>query len=183
MGVARAQPFLVDEPNGLAFASADTAYPNLKQRLGIDALPPGAMRDAAMRIACELACSLPNAPLAAACDEAIDNRDRNLGNILWDGQSDAWIDHAFALGQGMHLYDVNKLCGMAVGVGHQERMSRGAVAQALLISRDAPNEIETELSERLGSTGFAALVAARISSLGNRLLARFPKVDDLLAGA
>lgn len=182
-GLPVPEPFLIDEPTGLAFASADFAYPNLKQHLGLDALPAGHIRDAVTRIACELAASLDSAPLAAACDEAIDNRDRNLGNILWDGQTEAWIDHAFALNQGVHLPDCNKLCVMALSSGHAERISRGAVAQSLLLDRSAPENADAMVTASpLGAHNMAIFVAARVSSLGNRLLARFPKSADLLSG-
>lgn len=182
-GLTVPQPFLVEEPTGPSFASADATYPNLKQHLGLEGLPEGVMRDAAIRIACNLACELPNAPLAAACDEAIDNRDRNLGNILWDGQADAWIDHAFALGQGLHFPDENKLCRMAIGSKHEDRICRGAVAQSLVLDRNALSGIDIELATKLPIDGLAAFVADRVSSLGNRLLARFPQVNDLLASA
>jgi hypothetical protein len=112
-GLSVPDPYLIDESSGPAFVSADISYPNLKQCLSVESLPDGLARDAALKIACALACSLPTSPLAAACDEAIDNRDRNLGNILWDGQSEAWIDHAFSLGEGAHMADSNKLCDMA----------------------------------------------------------------------
>lgn len=182
-GLPVPEPFLVDEPAGIAFASADTAYPNLKQHLGLDALPAGPAREAAICIACELACSLPSAPLAAACDEAIDNRDRNLGNILWDGQDEAWIDHALALGEGIDRPDYNKLCGMAIGTSQTDRISRGAVTQALLLDRAAPVIMDGIVAASpLRATGSAVFVASRVSTLGRRLLARFPEPHDLLAG-
>jgi hypothetical protein len=122
-------PFLVVDGSSLSFASADMAYPNLKQSLGLTSLPPGPAREAAGALAALIATSLPTAPLAAACDEAIDNRDRNLGNVLWDGQSEAWIDHALSLGRAHARPDVNKLCQMVAGRSDQDRFSRAAIAQ------------------------------------------------------
>ena len=82
------EPFLVDEAGTISFASSDVGYPNLKQSLGVTGLPAGPVRDAVVALAKSIATSLPTSPLAAACDEAIDNRDRNLGNILWDGRDE-----------------------------------------------------------------------------------------------
>lgn len=183
-GLPVPEPFLINEASGIAFASADTAYPNLKQHLGLDALPAGAARNAAMLIACDLACKLPSTPLAAACDEAIDNRDRNLGNILWDGQAEAWIDHAFALGEGVHLPDDNKLCIMASSLANYDNIVRSSVAQALVLDRTSPSEVDDVLADSpIGRQDLAVFIATRISSLGNRMLARFPSSADLLSGA
>ena len=176
-------PFLIDEGATPAFASADVGYPNLKQSLALDSLPAGAAREAAVRVAAALACALPSTPLAAACDEAIDNRDRNLGNILWDGSDETWIDHALALGQGLHMQDANKLCDMAVLIGDEDRVQRSAIAQGLLLDRTAPSLTETVLaSTMIPATNIAATIGARLNSLGNRLVARFPRPVDLLTG-
>jgi len=129
-----------------------------------------------------LAITLPTAPLAAACDEAIENRDRNLGNVLWDGQSEVWIDHALALGRGHHLPDFNVLCKMVTGKPEQDRFTRAAIAQALLLDRALPSEAEDIMSgTATGAHGHATFVAARLASLGNRLVARFPAATDLLS--
>lgn len=182
-GLSVPEPFLVNDAGTLAFASADTGYPNLKHHLGLDALPAGPVRDAAIRTACNLVCGFPSTPLAAACDEAIDNRDRNLGNILWDGKTESWIDHAFALGEGSHMLDRNKLCDMAHQAGHEDRISRGAVAQALLLDRSMPTAVEGVVSvSPIGPSSFATAVSARITTLAARLLARFPSPADLLSG-
>lgn len=176
-------PFLIDEGTTMAFASADIGYPNLKQSLALDSLPAGPARDAAVRITATLACGLPTTPLAAACDEAIDNRDRNLGNILWDGSDEAWIDHAFALGQGLHMQDANKICDMAVLVGDEDRVQRSAIAQGLLLDRAAPNSTEVALvSTTIPASNVAAIIGTRLNSLGNRLVSRFPRPIDLLTG-
>lgn len=182
-GLTVPEPFLVDESGKLAFASADNGYPNLKQSLGLDGLPEGAARNAAIQVAMAIACGLPSTSLATACDEAIDNRDRNLGNILWDGTTEAWIDHAFALGEGLTLKDENKLCVMSIATGDGERLQRAAIAQALLLERDKPKVVETALSTTyIQSQNLADYVADRLSSLGNRLVARFPSSSDLLSG-
>lgn len=182
-GLTVPEPFLIDESGQLAFASADTGYPNLKQSLGLEGLPEGPPRNAAIQVAMAIACGLPSATLATACDEAIDNRDRNLGNILWDGSTEAWIDHAYALGQGGTMADSNKLCVMAIAIGEEERLQRGAVAQALLLVRDKPQQAKFALKNSpIPPQELAAYVEVRLSSLGNRLIARFPHSADLLSG-
>jgi hypothetical protein len=182
-GLQVPEPFLIEENGVLSYASADVGYPNLKQSLGLEGLPDGPAREAAMQVAIALACSLPSVTLATACDEAIDNRDRNLGNILWDGNTEAWIDHAFALGQGLHMDDQNKLCAMSIHVGVQDRIQRGAIAQALLLERELPQKAESALtSSPMPPQNLATFVANRLSSIGNRLVARFPSAIDLLSG-
>jgi hypothetical protein len=177
------EPFLISESGQLAFASADNGYPNLKQSLGLDGLPEGAAKNAALQLAMTIACALPSTSLAMACDEAIDNRDRNLGNILWDGVTEAWIDHAFALGGGFAYPDNNKLCTMAITIGEHERLQRATIAQALLLERDKPQKVVLALSEHpIPNEDLAKYVADRLSSLGNRLVARFPNSTDLLSG-
>ena len=174
--------FLVVDGKTLSFGSADTGYPNLKQALGLHTLPAGPARDAAVTLAMILATSLPTAPLAAACDEAIENRDRNLGNVLWDGQAEAWIDHALAFGRGYNQPDRNILCEMASGKPDQDRFSRAAIAQALLLDRALPSEAEGVMAGTpIGAHGHAAYVVGRLASLGNRLVARFPAAADLLS--
>jgi hypothetical protein len=182
-GLAVPDPFLIDESGELAFASADIGYPNLKQSLALDGLPEGPARNEAIKVAMALACGLPSTSLATACDEAIDNRDRNLGNILWDGTTEAWIDHAFALGEGRNLKDDNKLCVMAIATDDVERLQRAAIAQALLLERDKPQVVESALSSSpIPSQELATYVADRLTSLGNRLIARFPRSTDLISG-
>ena len=182
-GLAVLEPFLIDESGVLAFASADIGYPNLKQSLSLDGLPEGPARNAAIQIAMTIACGLPSVSLATACDEAIDNRDRNLGNILWDGTPEAWIDHAFALGEGNNFKDENKLCLMAIATGDDERLQRAAIAHALLLEREQPQLVESALSRTpIPPQDLASYVADRLTSLGNRLVARFPISTDLISG-
>lgn len=183
-GLPVPEPFLVNEVTGHAFASSDAGYPNLKKRLTLDALPNGPAKDAATRIAIELAVKLPTTPLAAVVDEAIDNRDRNLGNILWDGQAEAWIDHALALGEHPIGYpDRNKLCEMAIIVGDQDRISRAAIGQALAIGPEPLESANNAITATLTQKDYALYVAERLSTLATRLLDRFPKPADLFINA
>lgn len=180
-GLPVPQPFLVEEDPHPAFASADDGYPSLKQRLGLHGMPPGEHRRRAEWVACRIAVGLRTAPLAAAADEAIANHDRNLGNILWDGASEAWIDHAYALGQGS-LPDANKLCDMARAVHASEQLLRSAVAQALALNRDAIELAAQEVPTHLGAHSLATMVSQRIANVANALISRFPTPDDLFSG-
>jgi hypothetical protein len=183
-GLPVPEPFLVNEAHGLSFASSDVGYPNLKKRLAFDSLPDGPAKDAAILIAVQLAVKLPTTPLALAADEAIDNRDRNLGNILWDGQAEAWIDHALALGEYPASYpDKNKLCDMALMIGDHDRISRAAVGQALAIGPAPLVLAGNAMPINLQHKDYAAYVSGRLSNLAGRLLDRFPKPADLLNNA
>lgn len=177
------EPFLVDENGVISFAGVDDGYPNLKQRLGIS--PNGAgVSDEVIKNACELILKFPTTTLAIACDEAIDNRDRNLGNILWDGTDEAWIDHAFSLGVGAHMDDFNKLCVLFSGTPEQQQICSGATARSWILEQTAPSDAETALvNTSLSATGLSAFVAGRISNLAMRIIARFPQPADLLSDA
>lgn len=177
-------PFLVKEESGLAFASADAGYPSLSRRLSLDHLPDGSAKSAAMLIAARIAVSMKSAGLAAAADEAIDNRDRNLGNILWDGTQEAWIDHGLALGNGAKYDDINKLCVMAVNLcGDYANLQRAAVANSMTLSASHA----TTAQEAITASGIAfeaeEFVTRRLPGLAKQVLARFPQPADLLSGA
>lgn len=183
-GVPVPDPYLVADDGSVAFGSADATYPNLSQRLGIAGFESGSAEHlAAIKLAMRLASQFPSTPLVAAADEAIDNRDRNLGNILWDGTNEAWIDHAFALGNGQgRLVDVNMLCQMATHSGLSENMRSASTAQWMLMDRDKPEDVKKELDAFIDTSAQARFVADRLNQLGMRLLARFPTPQDLLSG-
>lgn len=181
-GLSVPNPYLVDEGGTLAFASVDLGYPNFKHHLGVNALPKGVLQDAAIQIAIDFVCQLKSVGLAAACDEAIDNRDRNLGNILWDGANESWIDHAAALGQHGIMLDCNKLCRMSIGTIHEHTVKGAALTHHLVLDRGAPVDAEQGLqATALVDGGLANFVAARLSTLGHRLLRRFPAPRDLFS--
>lgn len=183
-GLPVPEPFLINEQTGPAFASADVGYPNLKKRLGLDSIPDGPAKDAVYLIALKMAVQLPTTPLAVVADEAIDNRDRNLGNILWDGEAEAWIDHAFSLGEHPANYaDRNKLCEMALVTRDHDRVMRAAVGQALAINAEPLVSASNVLPDALKQKDYATHVAERLTTLASRILNRFPKPEDLLANA
>lgn len=175
-GLPVPEPALVRADDGLAFASLDAGYPNLKQRLGWrDDLPPQA-KDAMARIGAAIVCTFADIGLAIAADEAIANADRNLGNILWDGADHAYIDHERALGRLPG--DANLLVEMAHLAGCQDAISHSAVAATMILPRELPAGI--------GSLGghdtmrYAGMVESRLRHLSSAVLNRFPKPSDLL---
>lgn len=179
-GLPVTDPFLVNENGVLAFASSDAGYPNLKQAL--NGIQDPALKPHADKLALQIACNLANFPLAAVCDEAIMNRDRNTGNILWDGENDVWIDHAYSFGVGDHLDDINKLCFMAILANRSDEMRNKIAGQSLLINRTISNEIETIFNDfSMDVTEKLNLVTGKLNNITQALISRFPKPDDLLS--
>ena len=169
-GLSVPAPYLVVDGDGLHFASADAACPSLKEHLGLQHMPAGATRDALLLAACHIVSDAQETPLAVAADEAIDNRDRNLGNVLWDGENIAWIDHELALGLATHLPDVNQLAIMAQLAGKADRMRRSTAALSRSLDRQAPKQAGFAIN----ANDHACQVINRLQSLDQRLQARFP---------
>ena len=177
-GLPVPQPYLVLRGNDLCFASADVSFPNLKKRLNFDACPPAA-KQVLEQVASRLVCSFRTMPLATACDEVIENRDRNFGNILWDGQDEVWIDHAFSFGVGA-LPDINKLCSMAVVAGATEDVQRSAIATSMTMDRTLPASVESDLrGTPVDLPDFLAIATKKLGNIGVSLVARFPQPADL----
>lgn len=176
-GLSVPQPALV--AGEIAFASIDVGYPNLKQRIGWSETLPHAVKQALATHGSKLVASLADSPRALAADEAIDNRDRNLGNILWDGSNVAWIDHERAFGLGPEP-DGNKLAAMIVGSGvDYTGVQAAAVAVSLSLGVDAISDAVSDCGV-LDVGNFATQVTARIGPLASRVLQRFPQPVDLL---
>lgn len=191
-GLTVPEPFLVKESDRLiSFASADATYPSLKQRFGIAQLPDGPMKNALVASACAMVSALPQAPLAMMADEAIDNRDRNLGNILWDGKEETWIDHELALGLAQHHPDANKLALMITTANNVEAIKSSAIASWMMADRLKVPEASDAVAATASDLGlapqsiqmpdFSLLVSQRLAALGNRILSRFPTQQDLFS--
>lgn len=177
-GLSVPQPTLV--AGEIAFASLDIDYPNLKQRIGWSETLPDVVKQVLIIHGAKLVAGLADTPRALSADEAIDNRDRNLGNILWDGSNVAWIDHERAFGLGPDP-DGNKLATMIVGSGvDYTGIKAAAVAISLSLGTQAINDAVSDCGI-LGVGNFAALVTARLTPLANRVLQRFPQPMDLLS--
>lgn len=173
-------PYLVSEPMGISFASAEQSYPNLAQKIGLDDIPAGSPAvTAATKLAHQLVANLPTVPLAIVADEAIANPDRNLGNILWDGVDEQWIDHAYAFANGQVP---NKLVQMVNDAGADDAVRSAALIQWLRVDRVAVDKACQAMPAEMDAGNHAQFVSAQLSMLGNRILARFPQPDDLLSG-
>ena len=176
------EPAIVGSPPA-AFACVDVTYPNLLQRVGWSTNLPPQVRAVLEHAAARLVAGFSQTPLALAADEAIQNLDRNLGNILWNGNEVAWIDHERALGVSPEpMDDVNKLAALAVMSGDEARIEAAAVAASFTLSGIAVGEAHRLCSPHADTTGFSTVVSERLQHLANAVLARFPRPSDLLEG-
>lgn len=176
------EPAIVGDPP-MAFACMDVSYPNLLQRVGWSSTLPPQVRSVLEQAAARLVAGFAQTPLALAADEAIQNLDRNLGNILWNGNEVAWIDHERALGASNEpMADVNKLAGLALMSGEHDRIAAAAVTASFTLSPAAVQEAERICSTHADTAGFSSVVSERLKHLANAVLSRFPRPSDLLEG-
>lgn len=176
-GLSVPEPAVVQAPR-LAFASMDIGYPNLKQRIGWSESLPENVKRALELHGARLVAGFPETPRALAVDEAIENRDRNLGNVLWDGTNVAWIDHERALGR-IPMPDLNKLVLMVqASSADQAAVQTAAVAVALTLAHQAIEQAEGDCGDHEVAS-FAAAVAGRMAHLATSVIQRFPQPVDL----
>lgn len=170
-------PMLILDGGDLLFGSKEE-YPSLKQSLGLQAgLPPEAVLPL-VTVAAEILCRFAETPKAIVADEAIENWDRNLANILWDGGSLSFIDHERAFGIGEAL-NFNKLADLILLAAEGKGVSRSAVAAALTLPAMTPIQFPEGFD--LDASAFAAQVSARIPNLAANVLKRFPEPNDLFS--
>lgn len=173
---------LIDDGNAFVFASLDTGYPSLKKRLGITG-DMGKPEQAQRAIAAgKLIKDWEELPAVIAADEAIRNHDRNLGNILWDGLTRSYIDHAGAL--DANTRGINMLAGLMIAVGAATQIERAAVTSCFTLAEDAIKKATEDMPESWleYKNEFAAFVADRLPQLANKVIACFPKPQqDLLS--
>jgi hypothetical protein len=162
----------------LTLASIDTTYPNLKQSIGWSEQLPDVLKNLLQIKGSALVSSFPSTPTALAIDEAINNRDRNFGNILWDGTDVAWIDHERSLGFG-NLDDRNKLVDMAVLSDNADRLQSAAVAISLALTADVIKNTHETLEGLDKVEDYVRFTEARIKKLTALIVDRFPKPNDL----
>lgn len=179
-GLCVPEPAIVETP--LAFASIDTGYPNLKKRMGWSKQLPPQVKKALEQRWAEIVCRFSATPLALTADEAIENRDRNFENILWDGNEVAWIDHERALGV-VEMPNVNKLAVMAQMSSNMDNVRAAAVSIAQSLGPQAILDASTEGDSFVNTSSLAVRVTARLSGLAQSVLDRFPHPSDLLSGA
>ena len=181
-GIPTPPAALVRDGDALLFASLDTHYPSLKRRFGIAPTLPAPERAARALAAARVVREWDETPLVIAADEALGNHDRNLGNILWDGESRSYIDHAAALDPAAK--GINKLAGLMLAAGAAERIERAAVAACFTLAHEAIASAAEQLPETWLECreAFEQFVAERLPNLANRVIACFPKPQqDLLS--
>lgn len=160
-------------------ASIDVGYPNLKQKIGwSDSLPPS-VQAILERQGALLVSSFSSTPKALAIDEAINNRDRNFGNILWDGSNVSWIDHERALGCSS-MDDLNKLVMMSILSGKDLAVQQAAVAISMTLTADVVTDVANELINDGHTTDFQTFILERLPKLTAMIIDRFPPPQDLL---
>ena len=165
--------------DSIGFASIDVGYPSLKQKIGWSSTLPPQVRLILEHSGAKLVAGFADTPKAISVDEAIDNRDRNLGNLLWDGSTVTWIDHERCFGRE-NLPDINKLVGLvlASGLDHSE-IQRAAIGIALTLGRQVIKDAEAACGT-LSVANFATEVSSRLGPLATKVLQRFPQPQDLL---
>ena len=168
------EPIIVEIDGNDWFGSLDAAYPSLYRRFFLGNKNSPGWRDR-IQHAMEVATHLPDAPLALACDEAIANYDRNLGNILWDGKNTAWIDHENAIDIHRRGQNINKLVRMAVTTGNFFDIERAAINAAKSLGGADLDKVVRIIH---GSDGYARLVEDRLKTLQQRIVEQFPGPDD-----
>lgn len=170
-------PILIIDDDQVLFGSEEL-YPSLKKRMDLSENHAEPHRSELIKEAARIVCSFSETPRALAADEAIDNRDRNFGNILWDGGKPSFIDHERAFGLSTDA-DNNKLAQMAIVAGEEEKFSRAALAAALTISMPSIASYHDDLN--LDAKSFCDYVSNRLPSLASKVVSRFPQPNDLFS--
>ena len=177
-GLSVPEPILVKlHDDTYAFGSLEVKYPSLKQSLSLDKLPDTAKEAAYKKLAAIIG-TWKQTPLAIASDEAIGNKDRNTGNILWDGGEPWFVDHERSFGL-IAQEDLNKLA-MMVRMGDDvdtiQKSSLGAVF--LLLESVIDDAYQATIT--LDTLAYNDYIKKRIPSLASMILQRFPQPQDLL---
>ncbi len=174
-GVPVPEPVIVlGDP--LRYGSIDAGYPNLKQKIGFTDQLSEHEQNALVKIGGEILSNCEATPLVISADDAIGNRDRNLGNVLWDGSQFAFIDHERCLGLENDR-DVNKLVLLVANSSNVDSIQKSAVAIALTLSIDIMKNIE---SNHIDVSLYSAYLEDGIPKLASKVLSRFPQPKDLL---
>ncbi|WP_024930955.1 hypothetical protein [Methylophilus sp. OH31] len=173
------EPILVSTNGSYAYGSAEVTYPSLKQKFQYDSLPAELQQIILLRMA-NIVREWKQTPIAIAVDEAIGNKDRNIGNILWDGGEPYFIDHERSFNL-IPQPDTNKLVELSIlGNQHGTAMIQAAVAAARSLSLSVVEEV-TVAAANLDTTNFSEYIKSRMPHLVALVLNRFPQPNDLLA--
>lgn len=177
-GIPVPTPLIVMNDTEIYFGSTEE-YPSLKQRLQFSDDMPSDIQQALIRLACEIVSGFEETPKAIVADEAIDNRDRNIANILWDGISPTFIDHEGAFGLQEEDEDANKLAKMTIFANKHADVSVKAVAASL--TWGMPNFSDLSVCSKNDAIKLSDFVSFRISTIASRVLNRFPQPTDLFS--
>ena len=175
-GLPVPEPVIVDG-SPIKFASVELKFPNLKHALGYTNNMHPEEVEVLLKYCKELLSRAPQTPDLIACDEAIGNFDRNLGNILWDGKDMYFIDHERALGLG-DSPDANKIAALVIDSQNLTEIKQSAVAKALTLNCDLMKSIDCN---KIDVNIFADYLNNRIRLVASKVIARFPKPADLLS--
>lgn len=181
VGLSAPEPLLLRDQATSAwmFGSIDLPHPNCSQFLNFDPANPQSVA-----MLGDLLGKWPALPKVAAFDEWINNRDRNLQNILWQDQNTfALIDHGKALNLDPTYKDDNKLIECWVGLVAkgdqvaQQRLKRDAMQFANLFEEAHAHDCVSEMVDAAGPDlpqAFADFVCGRLANIFNHIAVRFP---------
>ena len=173
------EPVLVDMNGVLAFGSVELIYPSLHQKFQYELIPEELKHQVLAHMA-NIIRQWKQTPLAIAVDEVIGNKDRNIGNILWDGGEPYFIDHerCFDL---VNLADVNKLAELSkLGNVDVNSVLQAAVSAAHTLTLGVMEEAEAATAH-LDTKDFSDYIKLRMPHLVRMVLNRFQQPQDLLS--
>lgn len=178
-GLPCPEPVLLVDGEDWLFGSIDLGYPNLAKLLGLGA----ALDEPRKRLLCALLASWAELPKVASFDEWIDNRDRNLGNLLWlNAKGFALIDHGKTLGIDQDYPDGNKLLALQLACLTNDELGRGRLKRAILgvlpdwdlVMASPAKEAATQVQDEETADRFWSLLARRLAILRDLIIARWP---------
>ena len=178
-GLRVPEPMLVDINGVLAFGSAELTYPSLHQKFQYELIPDELKQQVLAHMA-NIIRQWKQTPFAITVDEVIGNKDRNIGNILWDGGEPYFIDHERCFNL-VNLEDMNKLAELSkIGAGDVNEILQAAVTAAQTLTLGVMQEVETETAH-LDTKSYSDYIKLRMPHLVMMVLNRFPQPQDLLS--
>ena len=173
------EPVLVDMNGVLAFGSAELIYPSLHQKFQYELIPDELKHQVLAHMA-NIIRQWKQTPLAIAVDEVIGNKDRNIGNILWDGGEPYFIDHERCFNL-VNLADMNKLAELSkLGNVDVNSILQAAVTAAQTLTLGVMQVAETATAH-LDTGVYSDYIKSRMPHLVMMVLNRFPQPQDLLS--
>jgi hypothetical protein len=173
------EPVLVDINGVLAFGSAELMYPSFHQKFQYELIPDELKQQVIAHMA-NIIRHWKQTPLAITIDEVIGNKDRNIGNILWDGGEPYFIDHERCFNLVSQV-DMNKLAELSkLGADDANAILQAAVTAAQTLTLGVMHEVET-VTANLDTKSYSDYIKSRMPHLVMMVLNRFPQPKDLLS--